>query len=57
MSRTCPQLYEQGGMRTTPCTRCRTGWSKAEKKCTVETGAEHFPLVQEVPECPLQAVC
>ncbi len=46
-------------MRATPCIACPSGWNRKTKKCTVPTGAEHFPLVAaaEIPTCPIQDRC
>jgi hypothetical protein len=59
MKTLCPQLYEQGDMRAVPCSRCTVGWDSKKKACTIESGAEHFPLVPEVkiPTCPIQDRC
>lgn len=58
MKRLCPQEYSDD-MRVTPCDRCAAGWDKRLKRCTVPTGAEHFPLVPaaEIPACPIQDRC
>lgn len=44
-------------MRAIPCNKCKTGWDKRLKKCTVPTGAEHLPDEAEVPTCPIQERC
>jgi hypothetical protein len=59
MRRLCPQQYEAADMLVTPCTRCSVGWDRQAGRCTILTGAEHFPLVPEgeVPTCPIQDRC
>ena len=55
----CPQEYDGMDMRVVPCDRCSVGWDASRRRCTVPTGAEHFPLVPaaEVPVCPIQDRC
>lgn len=54
----CGQLYDGvAEMRVTPCRRCSAGWSKEERRCLVETGCEHLPLEDVVPDCPIQDRC
>jgi hypothetical protein len=53
----CPQEYKGMDMRVTPCDKCSVGWNKAEKRCTVDTGAEHLPDELEMPICPIQESC
>lgn len=52
----CGQDYVGFEMRVTPCDRCRN-WRGT--RCSIETGAEHLPLVpaSEVPVCPIQDHC
>jgi hypothetical protein len=51
----CPQEYDALTMRVTTCVRCEN-WAD-EGRCTVPTGAEHLPLEQDVPICPIQDRC
>lgn len=54
----CAQLYEGSlYMSTTPCTRCRVGWNKAQERCDVDTGSEHLPDSPSIPDCPIQDRC
>lgn len=56
----CPQQYEGATtMCVTACSRCPMGWDAARKACRIDTGVEHFPLVDasKVPSCPIQHVC
>jgi hypothetical protein len=57
--RLCPQQYDGMKMLAVRCGRCSVGWNKRLRACTVETGAEHLPLVSasEVPDCPIQGQC
>lgn len=51
----CPQEYQGMTMVAVPCSRCTVGWDG--RKCTVPTGAEHFPDDPNVPTCPIQDRC
>jgi len=56
----CPQEYDGFTMRVNPCHRAAcSNWSTGTRRCTVETGAEHLPLVRawKVPDCPLAVAC
>lgn len=53
----CPQLYDGMDMQVTTCDRCSQGWSKMLGRCAIETGAEHLPIVDEIPECPIAEQC
>lgn len=53
----CPQEYDGLDMRVVVCTRCRSGWDKALGKCSIDTGVEHFPVSNQIPECPIQDWC
>lgn len=54
----CPQDYEGvSKMSAVPCDRCKTGWVPKEKRCRIDTGAEHFEPAEVVPECPIQDRC
>lgn len=54
----CAQEYLGAEMRIVPCERTKCGnWNKQDGRCTVATGAEHFPLVEDPPVCPIQDRC
>lgn len=53
----CPQEYAGMEMRVTVCDRCHVGWDAKNKRCKVDTGAEHLPDEAVVPECPIQDRC
>lgn len=55
----CPQGYLGTEMFASPCDRCSVGWNAKRNRCTVPSGAEHFPRVptEEIPSCPLQDQC
>ncbi len=52
----CPQLYDGIEMKVTICDRCTTGWDVAQKRCSIDSGAEHLPDA-DPPDCPIANRC